>query len=161
VPIFYAQRPSGRPASSADHFTSKYLDMPTEPAFPFGHGLSYAKFSYSRLRVSASEFSSGDSIDVEVDIANEGTTAGEETAFLFVHDLVASIARPQLELRGVAKIRLEGGEKGIAHFRLEAQAFSFLGHDLKPTIEPGEVEILVGPCAEPTALLKLRLQLRC
>jgi beta-glucosidase len=161
VPIFYAQRPSGRPASPSDHFTSKYIDMPTEPEFPFGHGLSYTKFSYSRLRVSASEFRSGDPIDVEVDIANEGTTAGEETAFLFVHDLVASIARPQLELRGVAKIRLEGGEKGIARFRLEAQAFSFLGHDLKPTIEPGEVEILVGPCAEPTALLKLRLRLRC
>jgi beta-glucosidase len=85
---------------------------------------------------------------------------GEETAFLFVHDVVASVARPRLELRGVTKARLKGGEKRTARFRLEGRAFSFLGRDLLPTIEPGEVEILVGPSADMTALLKVRVQLR-
>jgi beta-glucosidase len=94
VPIFYAERPSGRPAKSEDHFTSKYLDMPVEPLFPFGHGMSYSRFTLSNLRTSKKDFKLCDEIMVEVDVINEGVVSGEETVFLFARDVVASVARP-------------------------------------------------------------------
>ena len=107
IPIFYAQRPTGRPADPAEHYTSKYIDLPVEPLFAFGHGLSYTRFAYRDLRAHPEELRPGETIAVEVEVANEGAVAGEETVFLFLRDPVASIARPLLELKGVAKIALE------------------------------------------------------
>ena len=110
IPIFYAERRTGRPADPAEHYTSKYLDLPVEPLFPFGHGLSYTRFELSGLRTSAAELRPGEPITVEVDVANQGEVAGEETLLLFVHDPVASVARPLLELKGMAKITLAPAE---------------------------------------------------
>ena len=109
IPIFYAQRPTGRPADPTEHYTSKYLDLPVDPLFAFGHGLSYARFAYRDLRAAPAELRPGETITVEVEVANEGAVAGEETVFLFLRDPVASVARPLLELKGVAKIALERG----------------------------------------------------
>ncbi|MDP9012763.1 MAG: glycoside hydrolase family 3 C-terminal domain-containing protein, partial [Pseudomonadota bacterium] len=94
IPIFFGQRPSGRPADANDHFTSKYLDVPNEPLFPFGHGLTYGRFKYSNLRVPKDHVTATDTIIVRVDVMNEGARAAEETVFLFTHDKVASVARP-------------------------------------------------------------------
>jgi beta-glucosidase len=79
---------------------------------------------------------------------------------LFVRDLVASVARPTLELKGVTKIALQPGQAGTAHFTLPATELRFLGPDLEPTFEPGEIEIRVGPCADPAQLMAARLTLR-
>ncbi len=79
--------------------------------------------------------------------------------FLFVRDPVASIARPVLELKGVTKIVLEPGETGTARLQLPAAELRFLGVDLRPVFEPGEVEILVGPCADRAQLISSRLML--
>ena len=100
VPIFYAARPSGRPANPDDHYTSKYLDMPVEPLFYFGHGLSYSRFNLTNLRVSTAEFKRGDELTIEVDVFNEGPIAGEATVFLFARDVVASVARPGARTQG-------------------------------------------------------------
>jgi beta-glucosidase len=80
--------------------------------------------------------------------------------FLFVRDSVASVARPKLELKGAAKIALQPGTTGTARLELPATELRFLGVDLRPTLEPGEIEILVGPCADPAELLHSRLTLR-
>src|ERR1700736_4003752 len=117
VPIFFAARPSGRPANPYDHFTSKYLDMPVEPMFFFGHGLSYSRFTLTNLRASKAVFQRDDELTIEVDVLNEGPAAGEATVFLFARDLVASVARPLLELKGSAKIALRPEEGGTACFR--------------------------------------------
>src|SRR5205807_3599732 len=104
VPIFFAARPSGRPAYPTDPYTSKYLDMPVEPLFFFGHGLSYCRFTLTNLRANMATFKSDDELTIEVDVLNEGPAAGEATVFLFARDVVASVARPVLELKGEGKI---------------------------------------------------------
>ena len=109
IPIFYAQRPTGRPADPAEHYTAKYIDLPVEPLFPFGHGLSYTRFAYRDLRARPDELRPGEAITVEVEVANEGAVAGEETIFLFLRDPVASVARPLLELKGRGEDRARAG----------------------------------------------------
>ena len=158
VPIFFASRPSGRPANPDDHYTSKYLDMPVEPLFFFGHGLSYSRLILTNLRSSNAEFKRGGELTIEVDVLNEGPAAGEATVFLFARDLVASVARPVLELKGVGKIALRKGEGGTVCFRLAAAALAFPGRDLKPVLEPGEFLLFAGQSADPRNLPSIKVR---
>lgn len=159
VPIFFGVRPSGRPFDPRDHYTSKYLDVPNEPLYPFGHGLTYGRFIYSNLRVPRDGISEGDTIVIRVDVQNEGGRPAEETVFLFTHDTLASVSRPVLELKGFAKIQLNPGARGTVTLMLSAHELRFLGVNLEPVFEPGEVEILVGPCADRDRLLVERIRL--
>jgi beta-glucosidase len=159
IPLFFGQRPSGRPADPKDHFTSKYLDVPNEPLFPFGYGLSYGAFKLSNLRVPEGKVTEYDTITVRVDVENEGARAAEETVFLFAHDKLASVARPVLELKGFGKITLGPGKAGTVTMLLPAAELKFLGLDLRPLFEPGEVELLVGPCADRARLLTATIRL--
>jgi beta-glucosidase len=153
IPLFYAARPSGRPADPNDHYTSKYLDAPNEPMFPFGHGLTYGRFTLSNLRLSRDTLAENDTLLIRIDVSNEGARTAEETVFLFTHDKLASVARPVLELKDFGKIRLEPGRTGTVTLSLAGAGLRFLGLDLEPVFEPGEVEILVGPCADRSKLL--------
>ena len=81
---------------------------------------------------------------------------GEATIFLFTHDVVASVARPVLELKGVRKIALAAGARGRVAWRLSTESLSFLGPDLKSVLEPGTIEIHVGQSADPADLLTQR-----
>jgi beta-glucosidase len=159
IPLFYGQRNSGRPENPKDHYTSKYLDSPNSPLLPFGFGLNYGQFAYANLAVSPETVSAGDSIEITVDLTNEGARAAEETVFLFVRDRVASVSRPTLELKGVTKVALEPGAMGTARFTLPARELELLDVDLEPVLEAGEIEIHVGPCADPGKLLCARLML--
>ncbi len=159
IPIFFGERPGGRPANPKDHYTSKYLDEPNEPLFPFGHGLTYGRFALSNLRVNPVHAEDIDTLQIRVDVRNDGERAAEETVFLFTHDKVASVARPILELKGFAKIHLRPGESGTVNLSLRAADTRFLGPDLEPVFEPGELEILVGPRADRSQLLAATIQL--
>ena len=160
IPLFFGQRTGGRPASPSDHYTSKYLDVPNEPMACFGHGLTYGRFTYDRLQVAPEDVSETDTIEVRVDVTNRGLRAAEETVFLFVRDPVASVARPALELKGFGRIALEPGCSGTVALPLAAGALRFLGADLKPVFEAGDVEILAGPCADRSQLLAATVRLR-
>jgi beta-glucosidase len=159
IPLFFGQRPGGRPANPNDRYTSKYLDVPNEPLFPFGHGLTYGQFALSNLRVTPVDVEDIDTMRIHVDVRNAGPRAAQETVFLFTHDKVASVARPVLELKGFAKITLRPGESATATLFLRAADLRFLGPDLEPLFEPGQVEILVGPCADRSKLLGLTVDL--
>jgi beta-glucosidase len=159
IPIFFGERPSGRPANPKDHYTSKYLDVANEPLFPFGHGLTYGRFALSNLRVTPVNVEDIDTMQIRVDVRNEGARAAQETVFLFTHDKIASVARPLLELKGFAKIDLRPGESGSVTLSLRAAELRFLGPGLEPVFEPGEVEILVGPCADRAQLLAATVHL--
>jgi beta-glucosidase len=159
VPIFFGDRPSGRPFDAADRFTSKYLDIPNDPLFPFGFGLSYGRFAYSNLRVSPGTAAEHHTLEIRVDVSNVGSRESQETVFLFTRDALACISRPLLELKGFAKINLSPGESGTVSMSLKCSELRFLGADLESVFEPGDVEILVGPCAERAQLLAATIRL--
>ncbi len=159
VPIFFSERPSGRPFDSNDRFTSKYLDVTNEPLFPFGFGLTYGRFELSNLRLSSGAIGINDMLTVQVDVTNRGAREAQETVFLFTHDKLASVSRPKLELKGFAKIDLPPGSSGTVTLSLHAAELRFLGMELEPVFEPGEVEILVGPCADRAQLLAASIRL--
>jgi beta-glucosidase len=153
VPIFYSERPSGRWPDPKDHYTSKYLDVPNTPLFPFGHGLTYGRFTYANLEVSPRKAGESDTIEVAVEVANEGRMAAEETVFVFAHDKVASVVRPVLELKATARVMLEPGQRRLVRLTFPAAELKFLGLDLQPVFEAGEVEILAGPRADRADLI--------
>ena len=159
VPIFFSERTSGRPFNRDDRFTSKYLDVSNDPLFPFGFGLTYGRFEVSNLRLSTGSIGIADTLSIEVEVHNLGSREARETVFLFAHDKVASVSRPKLELKGFGKITLPPGKNGTVSFSLRASELRFLGLDLQPVFEPGEVEILVGPCADRSQLLAATIQL--
>jgi beta-glucosidase len=159
VPIFFSERPSGRPFNAHDRFTSKYLDVANEPLFPFGFGLTYGRFEFSNLRISTATLGIGDTLTVQVDLVNSGAREAQETVFLFTHDKVASVSRPKLELKGFGQITLAPGKKGTVSLSLRASELKFLGIDLEAVFEPGEVDILLGPCADRTQLLVATIRL--
>jgi beta-glucosidase len=159
VPIFFSERPSGRPFDAQDKFTSKYLDVENEPLFPFGFGLTYGRFELSNLRLSSNAIGVNDVLAIQVDVLNQGAREAQETVFLFTHDKLASLSRPKLELKDFGKINLAPGEAGTLTLSLRASDLRFLDLALNPVFEPGEVEILVGPCADRAQLLVAVIQL--
>jgi beta-glucosidase len=159
VPVFYNRLPTGRPFDANIRYTSKYLDTPNDPLFPFGHGLSYANFTLSGLRTDRTQLRRGDTVGIEVDVKNDGPVAGEETVLLFVRDPVASVSRPVLELKGMAKISLASGERGKVRISLAVNDLAFLGSDMTPRLEPGRFDLFVGPSARTDALLQASIDL--
>ena len=113
--------------------------------FPFGFGLSYTSFSYTNAQVSRSEFSDVDGVAVSVDVTNTGSLAGADVVQVYVRDEEASVQRPEKELRGFQKVRLEPGEKKTVSVHLDARAFSFWEPRVHAWVtEPGHFEILIG-----------------
>jgi beta-glucosidase len=143
VPIYYAHKNTGRPPARAA-FSSRYIDLPIGPLYPFGFGLSYTTFAYSNLRVSSPDFKTGTN-EISVDITNTGSSAGTEIAQLYVRDLVGSITRPVKELKGFQRIILQPGETRQVSFSLGREDLGFTGMDDQMVVEPGEFHVWVGP----------------
>ena len=159
VPIFFGQRPSGRPLNPDDYYTSKYQDVANTPLYAFGHGLSYGRFGYDALQVEPQRVREQDTLSISVSLRNDGAREAEETIFLFVRAKQARVTRPLLELKGFAKLRLRPGASGTVQLALPAAELSYLGPDLQPLFEAGEVEILVGPSADASGLLRQTIAL--
>ncbi|SFQ40719.1 beta-glucosidase [Variovorax sp. OK605] len=159
VPVYFGQRPSGRPMNAADYFTSRYQDVENSPLYAFGHGLSYGRFVYDALQVEPRRVSEQDTLKISVGLRNVGAREAEETVFLFVRGKLGRVTRPLLELKGYAKLRLMPGEAGEVNLQLPVAELRYLGPDLQPLFEAGEVEILVGPSAEPSGLLRQTIEL--
>ena len=159
MPIFFGERPSGRPFNAQDRFTTKYIDVANEPLFAFGFGLSYGRFEWHNLHLSSDTLGPNDTLTVSIDIKNHGVHAAEETVFLFVHHKVASVSQPVLTLKGFGKIHLRSGEAGTVRLRLAGADVRILGQDLQPVFEVGEIDVLVGPCADQTQLHRAALRL--
>jgi beta-glucosidase len=122
------------------------------PLFPFGFGLSYTTFSFSHLEVPKSA-ASGSNVKVSFDVTNTGSAAGAEVAELYVSDPSAKADRPERELKGFAKVRLESGQTEHVTLSLDARAFSYWSETAHNwTIDPGRFVIRVGDSSENTPL---------
>ncbi len=148
VPIYYSQKNTGRPYNPDSKWNSKYLDIPNSPLYPFGYGLSYTTFKYDSVHVSQKEFSTKDTLRVDVKVTNTGQREGEEIVQLYVRDLVGSVTRPVKELKGFKKIKLAPGEGKNVTFKLTAADLAFYTADMKFEAEPGVFWIMAGPDSE-------------
>ncbi len=144
VPIHYNHKSTGRPPDEKERYTSKYIDVARTPLYPFGHGLSYTRFEYSNLRLSAAKIRVTDSITVSVDVTNTGDRAGDEVVQLYLRDDVASLTRPVKELRRFRRVTLEPGQRRTVGFTLGRDDLAFYGPDLQRTVEPGTFTVYVG-----------------
>jgi beta-glucosidase len=144
IPIYYNHRNTGRPADASNHYTSKYLDIPWTPQFPFGFGLSYTTFAYSNLRLSASSIRARDSLTVSVDVRNSGDRTGDEVVQLYVRDDVASVAEPVKSLKGFRRITLQPGETRTVTFKIGPEALSLYDSRMRRVVEPGSFTVFVG-----------------
>ena len=115
------------------------------PLFPFGHGLSYTAFAYGTLRLSADTLAPGETLTVAVNVTNSGTRAGQEVVQLYVRDLRSTLARPEKELKGFAKVTLEPGETQTVTLTLDMRALAAYDDGCAAWLaEAGEFEALVG-----------------
>src|SRR5439155_8195835 len=117
-PLYYNHMNTGRPPNADSKYTSKYLDLPWTPLFPFGYGLSYTQFRLSNLQVSTQRVRPDGRLTVSVEIENTGKRAGDEVVQLYLRDLAASVTRPVKELKGFERITLRPGEKRRVEFAL-------------------------------------------
>ena len=122
-----------------------YEQKNIEPLYPFGHGLSYSMFEYSKLKTSAKSYKTGNDVLVKVDITNTSELNGQEIVQLYIRDIKSSVRRPIKELKDFMKVELDPGETKTVHFTLKERDFAFWDtNQNKWVVEPGDFEILVG-----------------
>lgn len=144
IPIYYYQKSTGRPFKEDNKFTSKYLDSPNTPLYPFGYGLSYTSFSYGNIKVEKNQMNKSDFNKVSIDVTNTGKYSGEEVVQLYIRDEFASITRPVKELKSFKKFKLNPGETKTVEFVINPEMLSFLDISMKPVVEPGKFTIMIG-----------------
>jgi beta-glucosidase len=144
VPIYYDHKNTGRPPRAEEHYTSKYLDVPWTPLYPFGYGLSYTTFSYGAPRLSATTMGPDDTLRVSVDVTNTGAREGTEVAQLYLRDEVGSVTRPVAELRGFRRVTLRPGETQTVTFALDRDDLAFHDLEMNRVAEPGYFSVYTG-----------------
>jgi beta-glucosidase len=144
IPISYNELPTGRPYDPNNKYTSKYLDVPNAPLYPFGYGLSYTTFSLSNLHLSSSSVSQGGPLTVSADITNTGSVAGDDVAQLYLHENYTSILQPVRKLEGFQRVTLSPGETKTVTFTLGSQNLGFYTDQGQFVVEPGPFDVWVG-----------------
>ena len=144
VPMYYNYMNTGRPPEAENRYTSKYLDVPWTPLFPFGFGLSYTKFRISNLLLSAPRIPVNGTVTVSAEVENIGKRAGDEVVQLYIRDPVASMTRPVKELKGFQRVTLKPGEKRRVEFTLANEHLGFWNRQMRYVVEPGEFRVMVG-----------------
>ncbi|HVX88815.1 MAG TPA: glycoside hydrolase family 3 C-terminal domain-containing protein, partial [Gemmatimonadales bacterium] len=143
LPLQYDHRPTGR--------GDDYLDGTGEPLFPFGFGLSYASFDYSNLRLLPAEAGTLPLV-VQATVTNRSNRPGDEVVQLYVHDELATLSRPVMQLRGATKLHLAPGESREVSFPLTRDDLAMVGIDGRWVTEPGTFRIMVGASSKDIRL---------
>lgn len=155
IPVYHSMLKTGRPYEGGENrkFLSNYLDIPNEPLYPFGYGLSYTQFEYGKPALSHTEMTKGGKVTLSVTVKNTGDRAGDEIVQLYIRDLVGSISRPVMELKGFEKIKLEPGEEKTVRFAIDESLLEFCNSNLEWVVEPGEFHVFVGPNSRDVQML--------
>jgi beta-glucosidase len=154
IPIYYNYLSTGRPAENdSDRFyRSAYIDLSIYPKYAFGYGLSYTQFKYANLKLSKTQMSSSQTIDVSFELSNVGKYDGEEVSQLYIRDDVASLTRPVKELKDFRKVYLKAGETKTIHFMINKNKLSFYNRQLQRIAEPGTFEVMIGAASDDIKL---------
>jgi len=145
IPNYYYAKKTGRPMDPDQRYTSKFIDAPNAPLYPFGYGLSYTTYEYDNLQLSETGISNEGRLSVSVDVTNTGDVTGDEIIQLYTRKMVASVTRPVRQLRDFTRITLEPGETRTVVFELDAAQLYYLDQQLEPVLESGTVMVYVGP----------------
>ena len=146
IPVYYNHFNTGRPARSDSdlNYVSAYTDLPNDPKYSFGYGLSYTSFSFGDITLSRNSFRPGDSLTASLKLTNTGKYDGRETVQLYIQDLVGSVVRPVKELKGFQQIYLKAGESAQVSFRITADMLRFYNDRLEYGYEPGDFKLFIG-----------------
>jgi beta-glucosidase len=144
LPLVYNHKPTGR--------GDDYNNLTGLPLFPFGFGLSYTQFEYSDLEIEKNNISQTDSTIVKCKIKNTGNVEGDEVVQLYIHDVLASVARPVMELKGFQRIHFSPGEIKEIYFKITPSMLSMLDEKLKTIVEPGDFRIMIGASSKDIKL---------
>ena len=143
LPITYPRHTNG--ITLYDHKPMEAFEGNSyNPLYPFGHGLSYTTFATSGLALEKNEIRMNENLNVTVNIKNTGSRKGKETVLLYVHDVAASVTRPNKQLKAFKKVELEPGETIPMRFTLTQNDLSFIGVNMKRMVEPGEFTVMIG-----------------
>ena len=145
VPMYYNYMNTGRPPEEQNRYTSKYIDLPWTPLFPFGYGLSYTKFRISNPQLSTPRIDINGKLTVSVEVENVGRRAGDEVVQVYIRDPVATMTRPVKELKGFQRVTLQPGEKRRVEFTLGHEELAFWNREMRYVVEPGEFKVMIGP----------------
>lgn len=140
VPVFYGHKPSG----GRSHWREHYVETSVKPQYPFGYGLSYTTFEVGNLRVSKTEATAGETIQVAIDVTNTGERTGDEVVQFYTHQYAHAVTRPVKELRGFKRVTVQPGETRTVTLTLPVNMLAFYDRDFRYVVQPGTVELMVG-----------------
>jgi beta-glucosidase len=144
LPLYYDHKPTGR--------GDDYVDLTGMPLFPFGFGLSYTTFEYSNLTIDPSSIDPAGATSVRCTVRNTGTRAGEEVVQLYVRDVLASVARPVMELKGFERVALKPGEAKDVRFTLGPESLRMLDREMHWIVETGAFRLMIGSSSKDIRL---------
>jgi beta-glucosidase len=167
-PLYYNQFPTGRPIQHADpahpgayvemKFVSRYLDVPNDALFPFGHGLTYSTFAYSGVSLSTQSVSAaslmrdkkGQPVVATATVTNTGKRRATEIAQCYVGIRGASTEQPVRNLKGFARVTLDPGQSQTVHFPLGFGELSFYNAKVQQVVEPADYTVYIGGSSTTT-----------
>jgi beta-glucosidase len=161
IPIFYSTKSTGRPIDPEDphyKYTSRYIDAPNTPLYPFGYGLSYTTFKYSAITLNKKIFQKGELIIASVDVINTGKYNGSEVVQLYIRDIIGEVTRPVKELKGFSKICLGKNQTTKVTFVLSPDELSYYHLDMHFGWDPGEFELFIGRNSADTNSITFRME---
>ncbi|MFI3322641.1 MAG: glycoside hydrolase family 3 N-terminal domain-containing protein [Rikenellaceae bacterium] len=143
IPIFYSDRLTGRPR------VNTYVDIDSNPLFPFGYGLSYTTFDYSNFKLSDSSMPlNGGKIIASVTVTNSGKVKGKEVVQLYIHDKISTVTQPKKRLIDYKKVEINPCESKEVVFEVTPEQLTLFDADCKEVTEKGEFDIWVGGSSE-------------
>ncbi|OAB32916.1 beta-glucosidase BglX [Paenibacillus glacialis] len=160
IPVYYNHYNTGRPKKESEpdnRYASQFLDIPNEPLFPFGYGLSYTEFKYGEMVLSAEEMTSDRPLQITTTITNTGYKAGEEVVQLYVRDITGEVVRPMKELKAYSKVLLQAGECKEVSFTVTEEQLRYHHYDLSYTSDAGEFAVFVGSNSRDVVERRFRL----
>jgi len=163
IPIYYNHLNTGRPITRTDNprrFLSRYLDIPNDPLYPFGHGMSYSDFQFCRFRTNKSRYEQGETIVLEADVENISERDGHVVIQVYIECLFSTVSRPVMELKAVWKAFVP--KQSVFHYqhRLIVQELGYASENGSIIVDPGFYKIRIGDSSHKTVEIQIEVMKR-
>lgn len=140
IPVYYRHKVSG----GRSHWKGDYVDLPSSPRYPFGHGLSYTTFNIDEVLIEQERLTASDVAIVKSRLSNTGPVAGDEVVQLYVRDAQAPFTRPVLDLKNFVRVSLQPGESKTLTFQIPIAQLGYHDRSGEYVVEPGSIEVFIG-----------------